>query len=219
VSRVTLRRAVELLVDEGLLVRRQGSGTFVKGPRITHAVVGLHSTRDVARAHGLSLEAEIVDFHWGVATELESQKLDLGGTRDNRVLRFLRCDRLEGEVLGTAECTLPASVASGISRDDCQQHSTYELLEGDNLRISRAVQVFRAEAADNRRAALFGCRIGHPVFVLDRTTYAGDIPVEWAIVSYRHTVAECRVELARTAGGGREAPTGISLNYFASDGK
>src|SRR5262249_3180793 len=44
VSRITLRRAIDLLVDEHILVRRRGLGTFVASPKVPYPLVGLHST-------------------------------------------------------------------------------------------------------------------------------------------------------------------------------
>ena len=53
VSRVTLRKAVDLLASEGLVVRRQGLGTFLAAPKVRHPHVGLYSTREIAGFFGL----------------------------------------------------------------------------------------------------------------------------------------------------------------------
>jgi GntR family transcriptional regulator len=211
VSRVTLRRAIDLLVDEQLLVRRQGVGTFVAAPKVTHPLGGLHSTRDVAAADGLVLTSEILRHTIGPARADERVRLGLG--RGARVLRFVRRDRAAGRALAIAACALPAELASGLTADALAEHSTYELLERHHsVRVVRARQALRAEPASAHTARLLGVARGRPLLVLDRVTVdASGRALESAIVSYPHDRAECVVELTRE--GWREAPTGLAIHY------
>jgi GntR family transcriptional regulator len=190
VSRITLRRAIDLLVDEQLLVRRQGVGTFVASPRLTHPLVGLHSTRDLARALDVAFETQIVSFGVGVAGADERSRLDLG-VRD-RVVRLVRRDSLRGRPVAAAECVLPERLLGAVSAEDLAGRSTYELLEERGVPIASARQVLRAEPAAAKAAGLLGVVEGSPLLVLDRLTFdAAGAPVEVGRVSYPHDIAEC----------------------------
>src|SRR5262249_8957570 len=127
VSRITLRRAIDLLVDEHILVRRRGLGTFVASPKVPYPLVGLHSTRDIARAHGLSLDVQIIDYEVRRATSAERAKLQLPAR--SAVVSFTRQDLLEQQPLSIAECVLPQVFAEVLSPDDLVLHSTYDLIE------------------------------------------------------------------------------------------
>ncbi len=213
VSRVTLRRAIDILVDEQLLVRRQGSGTFVASRRITYPLVGLHSTRDLARAHGIELKVKIDERRVVRASAAERRQLRLG--TGERVIRFVRRDVRGREMICVAECSLPARFADCLSTEALRAASSYELIErAHGIRVTTARQVMRAEPASGRVARLLGVRAGGPVFVLERVTFErGGMPVEWAMLSYRHDRAEYAVELAREPAGRSELPTNVVLRF------
>jgi GntR family transcriptional regulator len=213
VSRVTLRRAIDILVDEQLLVRRQGVGTFVVPWRITYPLIGLHSTRDLARAHGIELRVEIVNRVVEKATPHERSRLQL--RRGEDVLRYLRCDVDECGPVAVARCTLPARYAECLEEGALRLHSSYELIERfHGLRVTRASQVMRSEPASPHVGSLLGLRAGQPVFVVERLTFErGGFPVEWAVLSYRHDRVECSVELEREPAGRRESATDLILRF------
>jgi GntR family transcriptional regulator len=219
VSRITLRRAIDLLVDEHLLVRRQGVGTFVASPKITYPLVGLHSTRDIARAHGLSLDVSILVYETGTATSEERDRLEL--RRGSSVLRFERCDAVAGNPISISACVLPATLADGITPEALVRHSTYELIESSHpVKVTSARQILRAAGASPRLARLLSVHRGAPVLILDRVTFdASGTPIEWAVVSYPHDRAECVVELARQPGGRRESATGVVVQYPGREGE
>ena len=213
VSRVTLRKAIDLLVSEHLLVRRQGVGTYVAATRVSYPLLGLHSTRDIARAHGLPVEVRIVEHGTRAASSEERARLELG--RGERVLSFVRRDLVESKPVSVAECVLPERFAPALAREAVARHSTYELIEQEHgLQLTRARQTLRAEEASAKIARLLGLRRGRPIFVLDRVTYsARGEPVEWGLISYRHDGVECVVELRRQSGGRRESATDAVLRY------
>lgn len=216
VSRITLRRAIDLLVDEHILVRRRGLGTFVASPKIPYPLVGLHSTLDIARAHGLSLNVRILDYEVRRASAEERDKLELAARAS--VVRFLRQDVVGDQPLGIANCVLPAKYASILSRDELGHHSTYDLIEsGSAVRISRARQVLLAEGASAPVAKLLLVPVRYPLFVIDRVTYDSvGLPVEWGRISYPNENIECRVELFREPANRQERATGFALRFLPS---
>ncbi len=62
VSRFTVAKAIEALVDEGLVVRRQGKGTFVAVPPLQRTPIHLRSFTELVEATGRSASSELLDF-------------------------------------------------------------------------------------------------------------------------------------------------------------
>lgn len=197
VSRVTLRRAIELLIEEGLLLRRHGIGTFVTSPRLTDPLIGLHSTRDLFRAYGWKVEARIVD--WEVVRPTATERARLQLLTDKKVVRFVRCDVVGRVPAGVVQAVVPSRFAGVVDRDSLSKASSYDLLDGvEGLRLSGAHQVLRAAGASETVAKHLRVRRGFPIFVLERTTFdASGVPVEWAVVSYRHDWVEFSIDLSR----------------------
>jgi GntR family transcriptional regulator len=197
VSRMTLRRAVQVLVDERLLVRRQGVGTFVASPRLSDPLVDLHSTRDVGVPPGLERTVRIDGLASGRASTSEARALEL--RRGERVVRFRRVDTLAERPVAVAECVLPHAVAFDLTEEELERCSTYQLIEHKRgLRPTRATQTIQAAPAPPDVARLLHLAAGSPILVLRRVTRDGSgMALELGIVSYRHDLMECTIELHR----------------------
>jgi len=213
VSRVTLRRAVEVLVREGVLVRRQGVGTFVAAPRLSAPLIGLHSTREICRANEFRHDVQIVEMEQAAASAAEADQLGLAA--GDPLLRFTRLDLIGGSPTAVAECALPYQLMADVSREDLQESSTYELIEDRHkIFLTSARQSIRAEEASGKVADLLAVPAGSPVLVLQRVTFdVAGRAVELGKVSYRHDRMEWTVELTRQLGGQEETQTGILLRY------
>ncbi len=217
VSRITLRKAVSLLIDEHLVVRRRGLGTFVTSPKISFPLVGLHSTRDIERAHGLDVQVRIHEYVVRKATPRERDKLRLSSRES--VVAFIRQDLVASEPICVAECVLPARFADSLTPEACATHSTYELIERWGARrIARATQRFHADTASPKVGAFLRLSPGAPLFRIDRLTFdSGGEPVEWGVISYPHHEAECVVELTRESGDRRESAVRFAVQYSRTE--
>lgn len=168
VSRVTVRKAIEGLVADGLLVQRRGSGTFV-GARIERPFSHLTSFSDEIRARGLEPHSETLAGESGVATADEAMALNLAPGA--RVIRLRRL-RFGGEQpLALERSTLPAfALASARSVRD----SLYIALDRRGLRPRRALQRLRAVAFDAESARLLRVKPGSAGLLIERRGFLAD---------------------------------------------
>jgi len=168
VSRVTVRKAIAGLVAGGLLVQRQGSGTFV-GSRIVRAFSQLTSFSDELRARGLAPRSETIDSGSGVATTDESMALGLApGTR---VIRLRRLRYAGDEPLALERSTVPAfALASARGVRD----SLYAALDRRGMRPRRALQRLRAVAFDAESAGLLHVKSGSAGLLIERRGFLAD---------------------------------------------
>jgi DNA-binding GntR family transcriptional regulator len=124
VARMTIRSAMDALVTEGLVERRQGSGTYVI-PRPFARVLGLTSfTQDMA-ARGLVAGSRVIDFGELPADAAIAEKLRI--RVGDPVLRFTRLRSGNGDAMAVETTWMPARIVPGLASDDLDG-SLYELL-------------------------------------------------------------------------------------------
>ena len=168
VSRITVRKAIDGLVEEGLLVRRQGSGNFVAS-RIEKNFAKLTSFSEDMRSRGLKPRSVWLNRAKGHVTPEEALTLRLGpGTPVYRFHRLRFADEtpmcLEfATVLGTA---LPALDAVG--------SSLYEALERAGNRPVRALQRLRALLLNAEQAKLLHAKEGDAGLLVERVGFLRD---------------------------------------------
>ncbi|MES2992029.1 MAG: GntR family transcriptional regulator [Pseudomonadota bacterium] len=182
VSIGTLRRAVDELAAEHILVRRQGRGTFVA----THNTDRfLFQFFHVERADGLR-EAPLVDlvsFERLRADDEPAEALQL--RTGDPVIQIENRLRLQGSAVIYDRLTLPSSLFKGLTEKRFRERpgTIYQLYQSDfGISVLRAQERARAAAADRNAVRVLSLPYGQPVMQVRRTALTfGDRPVEHRI--------------------------------------
>jgi GntR family transcriptional regulator len=201
VSQGTVRKAVDELATENLVVRRQGKGTFVA----THAEQRtqyrfLRLTPDEGQPAGL--QRRLLECGRVRASAELARSLGLrSGAPVVRVRRMLLVPRPPGPVpVVLDDIYLPGSLFKGLSADRLSSYRgpMYRLFEAEfGVHMTRAEEQIRAVAADPEQAALLQVEVGAPLLSVDRLSYSyGDTPVELRRGLYRTDAFHYRNELA-----------------------
>ena len=82
VSRMTLRQAISLLVEEGVLERRVGSGTFVSSTRVQEKMRGTTSFTEIVKAQGKTPSSHLISYRRTIPNEQEVEKLGIKATEN-----------------------------------------------------------------------------------------------------------------------------------------
>ncbi|NTV71640.1 MAG: GntR family transcriptional regulator [Azonexaceae bacterium] len=180
VSQGTVRKAIDEMAAENLLVRRQGKGTFVathSDPRSFYRFLRLVPD-DGKATHAVSdpFFCEIIDATPEVATALG---MAVGG----KVVLVKRVLRFSGEPVVFDQIYLVADLFSGLTLERLRggERSLYSLFESDfGVRMIHAEEHLRAVGADSQSADMIGVPLGEPLLLVERTAYTyGNKPVEW----------------------------------------
>lgn len=180
VSQGTVRRAIDELASEHLLVRRQGKGTFVAthaDPRAFFRFLRLiPDDGTVPRSRSEPLECQSLRAGQEVAKALAIKHGD-------PVLQLRRILRFDGQPVVVDEIYLPADLFPNLTLDQLRasDRSLYTLFESlFGVRMVRAEEKIRAVAADPVAAELLGIDTGTPLLSVERTAYTyGNRPAEW----------------------------------------
>ena len=184
VSRMTVRRGVTDLTDEGLLYRRRGIGTFVTQFHVERDHNKLTDFFETARAEGFETEVkllgrEVVPAKLMIANELALQ--------ENEPVIRIQTLRLANDLPVTIyDEYVPYKLRHELLTEDLQSRPAWQILEQSGLVIKRAVQKIEARGADEEAARLLSIEVDSPILFKNRVIYTEDgTPVE-VILCYNH---------------------------------
>lgn len=202
VSRVTVRRALEVLREEGLLDARQGFGWFVATDPVRQRVGRLRTIEAQMAESGLQPTRHVLEFGFVSGKSAVTEVLGSG-----QHLRVRRLNLADGEPFAVVTVWCAARLAHNLSRADVERAPFYELLQTP---FGGATQTIGAAAASADDAAVLKVPVGSPVLRCERTTRDNDgKPVLFSIHVFPAHRTEFVVELAEADES--IAPTGLRL--------
>jgi GntR family transcriptional regulator len=168
VSRATVRRAVETLVEEGELVRRQGRGTFIARPRVVSHLDRLSPFVD-AFTDDDQVETRLLRFTWASGPEFEVPAA-LGGP-EGEALMFERLYLSEGAAHALVRVFVPPDIGRRVTRAQIEMHPIYHVLRDElNETLREAHVTVRCEPAGPAVAEALGVAEEAWLLVLNRAT-------------------------------------------------
>ena len=191
VSRITVRKAIDGLVEEGLLVRRQGSGTFVSN-RVEKNFSKLTSFSEDMRARGRRPRSVWLNRAAGTVTPEES--LPLRSSPGTPVYRFNRIRYADEVPMALEYATVLASCLPSI---DAVEASLYEALERTGNRPVRALQRLRAVLLTAEQAKLLKAQENDAGLLVERLGFLKDgRAAEFSQSYYRGDIYDFVAELS-----------------------
>jgi GntR family transcriptional regulator len=162
VSRVTVRKALDVLREEGLVSSRQGFGWFVAGDRVRQSLGALSTIEAQLTAQGRDAERRVLSFGFGRAPD------DLPALAGADVLEVVRVNLADGQPFARVTVWCPADLGGALSRDDVESATFYELVP---VRFDKAVQTIGAAVADQADADSLRVPVGSPLLVVERVSH------------------------------------------------
>lgn len=192
-SRVTVRKAMQDLVDRGIIVQRQGSGSFVAdtAPRVEQSMSLLTSfTEDMKRRDLVS------DSKWlerGIFMPSPEELVALALASGDSVARIARLRTADDKPMAIERASLPPDI---LPDPMVVTRSLYEVLEVGGHRPVRAIQKISAVSLRAEDAALLGVERGTAGLRIERTSYLpGGRVVEFTRSIYRGDAYDFVAEL------------------------
>lgn len=169
ISRSTVRQAIGSLEAEGLVVRKQGRGTFVAEPKMRRKTENVYSFTSEISAMGLTPSSTLVEFEIITPTPDIVKVLELSSP-ETEVYRFTRIRNVNGEPLILETSFYPQYIYPKLTRELLQTHSFYSLLYEVGIAPYSAVDSYEAVILGRAEAELLGCRPGSSAFYVQRRT-------------------------------------------------
>jgi GntR family transcriptional regulator len=166
VSRVTVRKALDVLRDEGLVDSRQGFGWFVATDPVRQSLGRLGTIEEQLAELGVGSERRVVGFRFTAAPPRVRQVLGV-----DTVLEVRRVNHADGQPFARVTVWCREDVGARLSRADVESSPFYELVD---VPIGGAVQTIGAAAASREDADLLAVPVGSPVLRCERVTRGVD---------------------------------------------
>ena len=214
VSKITVKRAFEILTEKGLIASKRGSGTYVKNITelfdtggVDPLLVGKDGTREDTfgftrsdqpigftashSARGRSVSSVVYDF--SVTNPPESVARHLSISPDDFTYYFCRVRCLEDDPITIEYTYMPIDVTPGLKRDQLY-HSVYSFVQDTlGLKISSFHRIFRAVPATEKEAERLGTTPGSPMLEIAQVGFLDDgTPFEYSVSRYEGTRGEVR---------------------------
>jgi GntR family transcriptional regulator len=165
ISRVTARKAIDILCERGLLTRKQGSGTFIT-PKLEQPLSKLTNFSEELRQRGFAPGSQWLSRETGIAAPEEI--LSLGLSPNMIVSRLKRLRTADNVVMAIESSTLPAQY---LPNPKLVTDSLYGYLETQGAAPIRALQHIRAVNATPEQAKLAGIKHGAAMLFITRVGY------------------------------------------------
>ena len=221
-SRVTVRQAITSLVDEGLLERRQGRGTFVLSARLAETLSAfrpfLINGFDSANPTDITVHCkEVVPVPEWIGVKL-------GLAQEEQVFKIRKVLTSAGEAVAFRTSYIPVHLVPRLLEADMRPSLIITLEQKFGLRLIRAEETIEFIIADEFRAEMLGVAVDHPMILVERVVgMSGGVEVKCSRTYYkadrfrfrrsleRDLVSDTVAEQAVTLSRGQTSPPKIKV--------
>jgi GntR family transcriptional regulator len=204
VSRVTVRRALTVLAEQGLLERRPGAGTVVKERPLDATVITADVSNLLPNMVKMSRASQIRLLEFAYLPAPRAVADALGLAPGDRVQYSVRVRSVDGAPFSYLVTHVPDRIARHYNEADLAQTPLFALLERSGVEVDRATQTISAQLAGPVEAEALDVAPGSPLIALTRVVFdAQGRGVEHLQALYRPDRYRIQVDLGRE--GGRES--------------
>jgi len=184
VSQGTVRKALDALTAEQVVVRRQGSGTYVAEHTPAHMLFRFFNIYDESGAQVLP-DSELARVATGEASAAERRRLELG--EGAKVIRISRIRTRAGRPFMDDRIVLPEVLFPGLAQEAQMPNTLYDLFQKRyRIHVARTEEQVTAVAATARLAERLEVTAGTPLLAIDRVTFdLSGRRIEWRL-SHAH---------------------------------
>ncbi|OLS35443.1 GntR family transcriptional regulator [Bacillus sp. MRMR6] len=195
VSRTTLRQAILMLVQDGLIEKKQGKGTIVKSQQLT-GNGRLKGFAEEVTEKGLTPNSKLLRVEF--KNDLYHEKSMLNISEDEEILVIERIRFADQVPIAIERTCWPAHIGKIFVHQDLDSAKFYEILENNEIILKRAQERISAINATIYEADLLGIRGGEAMLETERLSFGlDDRPIEFSTTKYRSDKYHYNIELTR----------------------
>ncbi|HEY4354727.1 MAG TPA: GntR family transcriptional regulator [Acidobacteriaceae bacterium] len=197
VSRITVRRAIQNLIQRGMVEIRRGHGTYALAPKISQELTKLTGFVEDMDTHGRRASARVLSKEVVAANAVVARHLEI--SKGTRVMRIERVRLADSVPMSFDETWLPLDIGKQVVRNDLRTRQIFTLLEEKyGIPLIEAEYKLEAAAASEHVAKALAIATGAPILRIERTSFTeGGRPVDYETLSYRGDLIRFVTRLGR----------------------
>jgi GntR family transcriptional regulator len=196
VSRTTVREAVNTLVSEGRLMKKQGKGTTVCKPKIEQILGPLMGFTERISMLGYTPGTRLIEARVMQPPAIVKEKLFYGGQEEVFYVKRIRL--ADHEPIAIEETYWPLKIGRLYEKEDLNTISFYPILENYGYKLSNAEEIITSGVANREEAKYLNVKLRSPLLRIHRVTYAvGGEPIQYCCNQYRSDRYSYKVQLKR----------------------
>ena len=176
VSRMTLRQAITLLVEEGVLERRVGSGTFVASTRVQEKMRGTTSFTEIMKSQGKTPSSQLISYRRTLPSKQEVEKLGINKTEN--IIRMERVRYADKLPVVYEVASIPEKFIKNFNKEEITSHF-FQTLQEHGYKIGKSQQTIYARLAKEKIAHYLGIPRGHAILALTQVSYFEDVKSQY----------------------------------------
>jgi len=195
VSLITIRRAIQTLEDENIVVVRQGKGTFVQSTVLQDELTALTGVSNILSQVNVKADVRVKDMRFAKTPDHFNAKVRRAMGRE--CLHIERIHFIDDVAIGFARLYIPCHYGQKLTREDIETSTIYQLYERKfNVPLGRGIQYISAGKASPELASILKVEVSSPVLKIERESYSaqGEI-IEYMELFYEYTQYTFKVEL------------------------
>lgn len=174
ISRMTVNRAINSLVAEGILYRKQGKGTFVSRKKKKYQFNNVKGFTEVMKSRGIDIKSDIIKFEILNPDENIIKKLGITDKKEN-VYKIIRIRYVENDPFGYEIAYIPEKICGGMTKGMLDDNSLYKILENEyGYKVCRVEQIIDPIEVSGRICDRLKCEKGSLALNIQRTSYTED---------------------------------------------
>ncbi|WP_250673683.1 GntR family transcriptional regulator (plasmid) [Paraclostridium ghonii] len=182
ISRMTVSKAINNLVEDGVLYRKRGQGTFVSENKIEF-FPGFKGFTEIIENKGMKPSSKVVSQSVIIPDRHLCEKLKI--SENQKVIFTQRLRLADNQIINLEKSYVPYYVCSKLLEVDLSVQSIYKVLNSEGHKPSTAEQEIQAIISDDELSKLLHINVNDPVLKRKRITYSKNIPIEYTISYYR----------------------------------
>lgn len=171
VSRMTLRQAITLLVEEGVLTRKVGSGTYVASTRVQEKMRGTTSFTEIIQLQGKIPSSKLLSYTKTFPNEKERQMLQLDAKES--IIRMERVRYADDLPVVYEVASIPERLIETFKKEDVTNHF-FKTMTDNGYRIGKSHQTIFARLANNKVSKLLQIGKKQAILALRQVSYLED---------------------------------------------
>lgn len=181
VSRVTVRQTMDYLASRGIVLRKQGIGTFVSSNIISQNMNDIIGFYPGLINKGTRLETNILAYDVIFPEANISANLQL--KQGDKVLKLVRQFFIEERLVVVDQVYIPNDIAEHWTKEEAIKKGSFQLIQDNaGIRLNNSTLNIRAATVTREMAELLHIKKNDPVLELRRLTYSTDQrPVEYTV--------------------------------------